>query len=136
MKIRGSCACGNCSYVIDDDKGIDIANCFCRMCRKATGGTYVTWATVNRSLFHWTGKRPKVYKSSRHGRRYFCGACGAQLALFTTTSADTLDVTVATFTHPEKYPPNRSIWTETGLPWVPENSTLPTEVRESIKNRK
>jgi hypothetical protein len=133
MKINGSCACGATSYVISDDTGIDVANCFCRACRRATGGTFVTWATVARDRFRWTGKRPRVFTSSAHGRRYFCGVCGAQLALFATKSPGTIDVTVATFARPERYPPNRSIWTSTRLAWVPEQPGLPREPRERYR---
>jgi len=132
--IRGQCGCGTCSYIIQDDRGIDVANCHCRTCRASTGGTFVTWATVSLKLFKWTGRKPRAYKSSSHGTRYFCGSCGAQLAIFTTKSPDTIDVTVATFRHPERYPPSRDIWVSTKLKWV--KSDLPEEKREVLHRKR
>jgi len=133
-KIKGSCGCGACSYVIDDDAGIDVANCHCRACRKFSGGTYITWATVLLASFHWTGRKPKSVKSSGHGVRYFCGTCGAQLALFTTKSPKTIDVTVATFSDPDRYPPVRNIWVSTRLKWVDLDKELRRDSRESFVN--
>jgi hypothetical protein len=129
-QIKGRCDCRTCSYMIQDDQGVDVANCHCRTCRASTGGTYVTWATVPLKSFKWTGKKVRSYKSSSHGTRYFCGTCGAQLALFTEKSPETIDVTVATFCHPERYPPNRDIWVSTKLKWV--ETGLPGELRELL----
>ncbi|PAV93656.1 hypothetical protein WR25_10393 [Diploscapter pachys] len=42
--------------------------------------------------------------------RYFCGSCGAHVALVTAHSPDSIDVTVATLDHPERVPANRHIW--------------------------
>lgn len=136
MKIRGQCECGHCTYEIDNDESIDVANCHCTTCRMTTGGTFVTWATVPKELFRWTGKRPKMYRSSRHGKRYFCGMCGAQLALWTYRSPDTIDVTVSTFRHPNRYPPNRHIWTQRRLKWLPLEDNLEKEPRETINRGK
>lgn len=130
-RITGRCACGRCSYAIAGTFAPDIATCHCRTCRESTGGTHVTWATVPRAAFRWTGKRPRIFRSSAHGRRYFCPGCGAQLALFTTKSPDTIDVTVATFRDPDRHPPDRHIWTEAKLAWC-ELGRLPRERRETI----
>lgn len=132
MKIRGKCACGRCAYEVSDDDRIDVATCHCALCRKVTGGTMVTWATVPLSRFRWIGAEPRLYRSSKHGKRYFCASCGAHLALWTSRSPDTIDLAVATFAHPDRYPPNRHIWTQTRLSWVRLDDGLPTEPRESI----
>jgi hypothetical protein len=101
------------------------------MCRQSTGGAYVTWATVPKSSFTWTGDAPAEFHSSPHGTRYFCPACGAQLALFVEASPTTIDVTVATFTNPEQYPPVRDIWFKRKLPWTPRDPRLPGEDEEN-----
>jgi hypothetical protein len=131
MKITGQCACGRTSYEIADDSGIDIANCHCAMCRESTGGAYVTWATVPLNRFRWTGELPKTFSSSEHGKRFFCNHCGAQLALFTEKSPDTIDVTVTTFSNPETYPPARDIWLNSKLPWTPLDPNLPGQPEET-----
>lgn len=132
MKIQGQCECGRCAYEVADDAQIDVACCHCRTCRTTTGGTCVTWATVPKARFRWTGQRPKVYRSSPHGKRYFCGTCGAQLALWTRKSPGTIDLTVATFRHPSRYPPSRHIWVQRKLKWLTLADGLPTEPRETI----
>ena len=129
MRITGGCACGRCAYAIEGVFAPDIAICHCAQCRTSTGGTHVTWATVPRAAFRWTGRRPRLFRSSAHGRRWFCPACGAQLALWTARAPDTIDVTVATFRHPGAHAPDRHIWTETKLTWVPTDD-LPCERRE------
>ena len=135
MRIHGRCGCGSCSYVVSDDAGIDVANCHCAMCRKTTGGTFVTWATVPRANFRWTGRRPRIYRSSAGGRRYFCGACGAQLALTIDAAPDTIDVTVSTFSAPDRYPPNRHIWVRKRIQWVLLGRKLGRESREILSKK-
>lgn len=92
----------------------------------------MTWATVPRTGFQWIGGRPRIYRSTRHGRRYFCPACGTQLALFTTRSPRTIDVTVASLRHPERFPPNRHIWTKHKLAWLKLEDGLPQEAGEDL----
>lgn len=110
-----------------------MATCHCATCRRSTGGTAVTWATVAKAGFRWTGRRPRIFRSSRHGRRYFCGTCGAQLALWTSKSPDTIDLTVATLARPERHPPTRHIWVQSRLPWFRIADALPQEPREVIR---
>ena len=130
MKIRGRCECGATRYEIASGAGLDIANCHCRTCRRSTGGTYVTWATVARSAFRWTGAKPRVHVSNPRTKRYFCGSCGAQLALVTTRAPETIDVTVATFADADRHRPTRNIWMCRKLGWVPVDRRLRSEERE------
>lgn len=131
MKIRGKCECGAVTYAISPGAVVDVANCHCRTCRRSTGGTYVTWATVPRSAFKWTGAKPSVYKSNPRTRRYFCRNCGAQLALLTAREPNTIDVTVATFSNANPYQPTRNIWLRCQLSWVPIDRRLQRDDRES-----
>ena len=132
MNIKGTCACGKTTYEIRRDEVMDIAVCHCRVCRRSTGGTHVTWASVPKAAFRWTGARPRVYKSSSHGRRYFCKTCGAQLAFFTTKAPHAIDVTVTTLKHPDRYPPTRHIWTHRKLAWVSLKDGLARETKEDL----
>lgn len=136
MKIHGQCACGRCSYEVKNDESLDVASCHCATCRGTTGATYITWATVPLRDFRWTGKRPRFYRSSSQGKRFFCNICGAQLALWTRKSPDTIDLTVSTFRHPDRYPPTRHIWVQRKLKWLPLEDGLPQEARETIRVKK
>ncbi|MNY53144.1 Glutathione-dependent formaldehyde-activating enzyme [compost metagenome] len=64
--------------------------------------------------------------------RYFCGNCGAQVALVTQLSPETVDVTVATLDHPELAIPERHIWTDNRLPWLHLDTHLPSEPGETL----
>jgi hypothetical protein len=131
MTIKGSCACGKTTYEIRRGAPMDIATCHCSACRRSTGGTHVTWASVPKAAFRWTGARAKLFRSSNHGRRYFCRSCGAQLAFFTTKVPLAIDVTVTTLKNPNRYPPTRHTWTDSKLAWVHLKDDL---VREKTEN--
>ena len=133
MSIKGVCACGKTTYEICRGAAMDIAVCHCRVCRRSTGGTHVTWVSVPRTAFRWTGARAKLFRSSSHGRRYFCKTCGAQLAFFTTRVPLAIDVTVTTLNHPDRYPPTRHTWTDSKLAWVHLEDGLVQEKREDLK---
>ncbi len=105
----GGCHCGYLRYAVAAPLD-DVAHCHCSICRRTTGGIVTTWATVPRAAFRWLAGEPAEYASSASCTRYFCPRCGANLALFTRLSADTLDFTVASLDHPERAPANRHIW--------------------------
>jgi hypothetical protein len=65
-------------------------------------------------------------------KRYFCGECGAHLALVTEHSPGSIDVTVATLDHPEKVPARRHIWIGSRLPWLHLDEQLPGEAEEKL----
>ena len=131
MPVFGKCHCGATSYRLDVSALNDAAICHCTACRKSTGGTHVTWATVAKNKFEWTGQRPQTYTSSEHGTRYFCKTCGAQLAFFTTKTPDHIDITITTTDDPEHHQPTRHIWVKSKLPWVKLNDNLKLEAGES-----
>ncbi|EPN17033.1 hypothetical protein A249_05712, partial [Pseudomonas syringae pv. actinidiae ICMP 18804] len=62
--------------------------------------------------------------------RYFCGNCGAHMALFTRNSPNEIDVTIATLDQPELAAPSRHIWIENRLPWLHLDEDLPGDEGE------
>ncbi len=109
----------------------DIAHCHCTICRRVSGGLVVTWVTLPRSGFVWLAGEPNCYVAPASCSRYFCGQCGAHVALVTTHSPETIDVTVATLDHPERVRANRHIWVGSRLPWLHLDEALPEEDGES-----
>ena len=93
-------------------------------------GIVTTWITVPLASFRWLAGTPREYASSASCTRYFCGQCGAHLALFTQLSPETLDVTVATLDEPEQAPADRHIWVQSRLPWLHLDPQLPEEDQE------
>jgi hypothetical protein len=130
--IKGGCHCGDVQYRIDQPQLDDVANCHCSDCRRTTGGTYVTWATVPISVFHWTGEEPNVYKPDITSKRYFCPNCGAQLAMITELAPDTIDITVSTLQDPDKYPPTRDVWVKSKITWVELSGSTKHESEETL----
>ncbi|MGD8498944.1 MAG: GFA family protein [Chromatiales bacterium] len=130
MAIEGGCYCGACRYRIALDRLDDVANCHCSICRRTTGGAFVTWATVPKSAFEWLAGRPRDYAPNDTSRRWFCPSCGAQLALWTSLSPETIDITVTTLDRAEDHPPNRHIFVRGKLDWVFVDDGLPQEAEE------
>jgi len=50
------------------------------MCRKANGGTFVTWVEFSAESFVFTKGEPAKFRSSDLAERSFCGTCGCQLS--------------------------------------------------------
>ena len=91
----GGCHCGRLRYQFSGPLR-DIAHCHCSICRRVSGGLVTTWITLPASAFEWLEGVPARYDSSGSCARYFCGNCGAHLALITHLSPDSIDVTIAT----------------------------------------
>lgn len=127
----GGCQCGALRYQFQAPLQ-DIAHCHCSICRRSSGGIVTTWITVPLASFQWLAGEPRTYASSASCTRSFCPHCGAQLALFTTHSPTTLDVTIATLDHPEQAPADRHIWVSSRLPWLYLDPQLPEEDQERI----
>jgi hypothetical protein len=127
----GGCHCGRLRYQFNAPLQ-DIAHCHCSICRRVSGGLVTTWITVPFTSFEWLVGSPASYDSGPTCVRYFCANCGAQLALFTRNSPDSMDVTIATLDHPEQAPAARHIWTANRLPWLHLDEHLPEEREESL----
>jgi hypothetical protein len=127
----GGCHCGALRYRFEAPLR-DIAHCHCSICRRTSGGLVTTWISVPLDAFGWTRGTPAQYASSATCTRYFCGNCGAQLALYTRRSPRTLDVTVATLDEPQLAPADRHIWVTSRLPWLSLDPQLPSEDEEAL----
>lgn len=131
MSIEGGCHCGRIRYRIDRTTLDDVATCHCEACRRVTGGTHVTWATVPMAAFSWIRGTPRAHASSDHARRFFCPDCGTHLALHTVRCPDSIDITVGSLDEPDRFPPSRHIWVRSRLPWVALTDGLPAEEGET-----
>lgn len=127
---EGGCHCGALRYRLEGDL-TDVAHCHCSICRRVSGGLVVTWLTLPRKGFQWMAGEPKRYVAPASCTRFFCGDCGAHVALETTHSPLSIDVTVATLDRPGQVRASRHIWTGSRLPWLHLDEELPGEVEES-----
>jgi len=77
--LTGGCQCGAIRYALytqPDRAGI----CHCRMCQKAVGGPFNSWANVRVANFAWTRGTPNTFRSSSAAERGFCPRCGTPLS--------------------------------------------------------
>jgi hypothetical protein len=78
MTMRGSCLCGAVSFEADPAERHSDA-CHCEMCRRWTGGPFIS-VPVAREALRWEGAEAiEVYRSSDWAERAFCRRCGSTL---------------------------------------------------------
>jgi hypothetical protein len=119
----GRCLCGAVIYECGPPV-IKPSFCHCESCRRAAGAHVVAWATVKRDSFRITTGSPRSYASSPPVTRQFCEHCGTPLTYSNSQWADTIDVTIATFDHPNSVQPAEHIWMEDALSWDRPNDGL------------
>ncbi|HEY1582381.1 MAG TPA: GFA family protein [Chthoniobacterales bacterium] len=122
-KIAGGCLCGAIRYEAD---GVPyhITHCHCEDCRRSAGAPFVTWASFRLADFRLT--RGAMRELAFAGRlRSFCSDCGTSLAFRSSRESDEIDLTVASFDHPEVVVPADHIWVEDRLPWIKLADGLP-----------
>ncbi len=78
--LKGSCLCGGIRYEIDANLG-PVTNCHCIQCRKASGASFATNASVPAGSFRFVvgADLLREWESSPGIRRCFCGRCGSQI---------------------------------------------------------
>lgn len=122
--LKGRCHCGAVSYEMTADT-IHHALCHCEDCRRASGAPAVSWGLVPTEGLKISGE-PKVYASSEHGRRHFCGACGS--SLFYTNERifpGAIDVQTATLDDPAAIPLQAQIQLAESVAWMRDLDALP-----------
>ncbi len=143
-RIEGGCLCGAVRYTLARVPD-DVAHCHCRICRRASGAAFVTWATVERRDLAVTGQL-RWYRSSRLAERGSCPVCGSPLFFAQAIDDDpaaaalplaeappsdprghlTIDVAVATLDDPDRVRPTRNIWVGSRLAFLRGfDATLP-----------
>ena len=129
--LRGGCYCGAIKYEIAGPT-FHQTNCHCTICRRTTGGTYVSWFSASKADFRWLSGTPTRFQSTPHGTRSFCPRCGAQLVFEDSRFPDELDVTSVSLEDPEAVAPRDHTQTRTRLGFVKLDDGLPayTDARD------
>ena len=76
--MTGGCHCGALRYQAEGE-ALTHALCHCTDCRRHAGAPMVGWTMYPQGAVKVTRGTPKVYVSSKHGRRHFCPDCGTGL---------------------------------------------------------
>jgi hypothetical protein len=125
--VRGGCLCGAIRYQI---VGIakSIAHCHCKLCQKASGAPFVTWATYTTNQLIFVKGKPTYFNSSAQGKRGFCSACGTALVFENSDYYNEIDVTVCSMDCPDNLWPDYHIWTVSQRRWIHLNDGLPSYI--------
>lgn len=71
-----------------------------------------------------TGK-PKRFRSSDFGERWFCSDCGTALCIRVDFQPDTIDFTIASLDQPQRVTPEFHIWRQSRIAWFETADNLP-----------
>ncbi|HEX4667729.1 MAG TPA: GFA family protein [Chthoniobacterales bacterium] len=128
--IEGGCLCGAVRYEAGGEP-YHVTHCHCEDCRRSAGTAFVTWASFRRENFRLT--RGAMRQVAFAGRlRSFCPKCGTSLAFQASPESDEIDLTVASFDHPESVTPADHIWTADRLPWIKLADGLPAHAQNRV----
>src|SRR3954468_1097628 len=116
--ISGGCYCGAVQFNARG-KTLHQANCHCANCRRAAGAPAVAWITVRTSDFKFTKGKPKRFRTETKAWRTFCSMCGTSLTYENDNRPGEIDITTGSLDHPEKFAPNKDVYAEERLSWVP-----------------
>lgn len=129
MKLAGGCHCGAIRYEVDGDP-LAHALCHCSDCRRHAGAPMVGWTMYLQAALGITKGAPRVYESSQHGRRHFCGNCGTGLFYFNAEVLPGLvDIQSATYDDPNAVPAQVHIQVAERIGWMERVHELPRHHR-------
>ena len=120
----GRCLCGAVRYVARGTPK-SVSNCHCNLCRRASGGPFVTFARYAKEQVEFTHGAPAWYRSSDSAERGFCPACGGSLAYREAKRSDSIWLTVGMMDDPRDLVPQYHIFTDSMLPWLKIDDDLP-----------
>ncbi|MBR0956201.1 GFA family protein [Bradyrhizobium japonicum] len=126
--LTGGCQCGAVRFAVMTAP-TRISICHCRMCQKASGAPFASFADVNKTDFAWTKSKPSFFRSSTIAERGFCAACGTPLS-FGRIDGDRIEIMTGTFDHPDRVIPTRQFGTESRLGWVVGIANLPSQTTQ------
>jgi hypothetical protein len=115
FEMDGSCLCGKIRYHAVLENGSDAYYCHCRMCQKAFGNIFATFANTKKSDVQWITQEPDYYQSSAIAKRGYCNSCGTPLT-FEFLDSENLDLSVGSMDRPEDMRPTSHTGIESRIP--------------------
>jgi hypothetical protein len=103
-----------------------ISICHCRMCQKAAGAPFASFAEIDKGDFTWTRGKPAAFQSSSIALRDFCADCGTPLS-FRLIDGPKIEILTGNFDRPDRVIPTRQFGTESRLGWVVGIANLPSQ---------
>ena len=119
----GGCQCGAVRYALYAEP-LNPFLCHCRMCQKAVGNYFASFAGVPPSDFAWVKGAPGIFKSSKLAERGFCRDCGTPLS-FRYVDKDRISVSLGSLDDPSRVVPAKQYGLESRLAFVASLADLP-----------
>jgi hypothetical protein len=125
VRLTGGCQCGAIRFAVTAVPS-SVSLCHCRMCQKASGAPFATFADIPLTHFAWTRGAPAHFDSSTIASRGFCAACGTPLS-FELNGADRIEIMTGAFDRPDLLVPTHQFGSEARLGWVATIVNLPSK---------
>jgi len=126
----GGCQCGAVRYRLDMQPQ-QVHYCHCRMCQRAVGNVFATFAPVHRERLTWEGT-PSFFRSSSIATRGFCARCGTPLC-FSYDDSKWICLSIGSFDDPLPIRPEAHYGIESQLPWLHIADALPREPTDTVR---
>ena len=123
--LTGGCQCGAVRFALKATP-MKVSICHCRMCQKAAGAPFASFADIETGDFTWTKGKPAAFKSSSIAMRDFCADCGTPLS-FRRIDGPRIEIMTGAFDKPDRLIPTRQYGTESRLGWVVGISNMPSQ---------
>jgi hypothetical protein len=129
-ELRGGCLCGAVAYRLLGPPRL-VSHCHCSICRRASGAAFVTWVTLPAESFELQRGTLARYRSSDHGWRGFCAACGSPIASGSSRYPRYIEVTAGSLAEPGRVVPERHVFWPDHLGWLQAEDGLPRHVGDA-----
>ncbi len=124
--LEGSCLCGGVRYEVTGKLGPSI-HCYCGQCRKASGASFTTNASVATSDFRFIDGESHVaeFESSPGQFRCFCTRCGSPLIKRIAAKPEEVRLRLGTLDSDPETTPAAHIFVSFKAPWTAITDDLP-----------
>lgn len=124
--LHGSCLCGGIRYEVDAPLE-KVAHCHCGQCRKASGASFATNASLPATAFRIVEGEELLasWASSPGVHRHFCGRCGSPIIKRSDATPDAVRLRMGTLDDDPGVKPFRHIMVSWKAPWVEISDGLP-----------
>ncbi len=78
----GGCSCGACRYDFILEYPTELQHCYCNLCRKLSGGPFMSWIPVEKEFFRWRPSTSlQLVRTTSFGRRHICKNCKSVMTI-------------------------------------------------------
>src|ERR1700758_1943389 len=123
--LPGGCQCGAVRFAVKAAPR-RVSICHCRMCQKASGAPFASFADIDNADFAWTRGSPAAFRSSSLAERDYCRDCGTPLS-FRRIDGDSIEIMTGAFDRPDRVVPTIQYGSESRLGWVVAIANLPSQ---------